>query len=89
MGIGSGSPGSRRSKAAAVAIAEAIATELGLPIVNEAGRNIYGRHVRRLAGVVHRAPIGLGAWFIQILFRRASATVLRYVTEASLGKVAD
>lgn len=73
----------------AVATVEELARRLGHPVKTAEGRNVYGGHVWRVSGAVHLAAIGLEVWLIQILFRWASATVLRYVAEAPLNKVGE
>ena len=63
---------------------EALALKLNVPILTSSGARIFGGHVWRVSGAVHLVILMVEVWIIQILFRWASKTVLRYVAEAPL-----
>ena len=77
------------SKSGVLETIEGIAGKMGLPIVNDQGRKIYGVHSLRVSGAVHLTEIGIEIFLLRILFRWRSELVLRYAGEAPLGRLIE
>ena len=76
--------GATVGKARVVAMVEAIATRLGLPIRDDLGRCCYGGHTFRITGSRRLAAMGISIAVIMLLARWGSDVVHRYVAESPL-----
>ncbi|CAK0866697.1 unnamed protein product [Prorocentrum cordatum] len=81
--------GGTATKEAVVKTFEAIASKLGLPIVDQGGYRLWGGHSLRVTGAQWLASQGVSIAVIQLLARWNSDVVFRYVSEAPLLTLAD
>ncbi|CAK0821559.1 unnamed protein product [Prorocentrum cordatum] len=81
--------GGTATKEAVVKTFEAIASKLGLPIVDQGGYRLWGGHSLRVTGAQWLASQGVSIAVIQLVARWNSDVVFRYVSEAPLLTLAD
>ena len=78
------SGGKAAEKRRVVEMIEACALRLGLPLLDEHGRNRFGGHSFRITGSRRLAALGLSLPLIMLLARWGSEVIRRYVAEAPL-----
>ena len=66
---------------------EHMASQLGIPLKDELGRNAVGEHVWRISGARHLAALDIPTAVIMRLARWESMVVLRYIADAPLSGV--
>ena len=81
--------GSTVEKAMVVKLIEAAASQLGLPLTSEDGRNIYGGHSLRVSGAQWLAQMAIPLPLIQLMARWASDVIAWYVAEVPLTTISS